>query len=188
MAVVGGHAEGAQPEGATEKRLGPSGARTSRGGEPFGHGAAPCAISHRPMAASRNSAHGVSGFQNDLVRSTSARWPSGELELDVAPAGHEEAVPVGLRDPDAVPGTGTPWTAVVPPACLHCAKLPPAPHGCHAAVERALGVARSCLLDHGRSPAPARRSGALDQIQVIYSGCPRISRFSAKSSQQHALT
>ena len=40
-AVVCGHAEGTQPEGVTEKRLGPSGARTSCGGEPFGHGADP---------------------------------------------------------------------------------------------------------------------------------------------------
>ena len=67
----------------------------------------------------------------------------GELKLDVVPAGHEVAVPVGLRDPDAVPGTGTPWTAVVPPACLHCAKLPPGSHGCHAVVRRALGVSQS---------------------------------------------
>ena len=76
-AVVGGHTSGTQPEGVTEKRLGPSGESSSRGGEPFGQGAAPCAISHRPMAASRSSAYGVSGFQNDLVRSTSTRWPSG---------------------------------------------------------------------------------------------------------------
>ena len=69
----GGHAEDAQPDGVTEKRFGPSGARTSLGGEPFDHGAAPCAISHRPMAASRSSAYGVSGFQKDLVSSTSTR-------------------------------------------------------------------------------------------------------------------
>ena len=43
----------------------------------------------------------------------------GELKLDVVPAGNEVAVPVDLRDPDAIPGTGTPWTPVVPPACLH---------------------------------------------------------------------
>jgi hypothetical protein len=70
MAGCGRGPERAQSEDVTEKRLGPSGARTNRGEEPLGHGAAPCAISHRPMAASRSSAHGVSGFQNDLVRST----------------------------------------------------------------------------------------------------------------------
>ncbi len=79
--------EGAQPEGVTEKHLGPSGARTSRGGEPVGHGAAPCAISHRPMAASRSSAHTVSGFQNDLVRSTSTRWPSGNSSWTLSQPG-----------------------------------------------------------------------------------------------------
>jgi len=66
----------------------------------------------------------------------------GELNLDVDPARYEVAVPVGLRDPDAVPGSGAPWTAVVPPACLHCAKLPPSQHGGHALVERALGVSQ----------------------------------------------
>jgi uncharacterized protein len=64
------------PAGVTEKRFGPSDARTRRGGAPFGQGVKPCVISHRPIAESRISAYGVSGFQNDLVRSTSARWPS----------------------------------------------------------------------------------------------------------------
>jgi hypothetical protein len=52
-----------------------------------------------------------------------------ELKLDVVPAGHEVAVPIGLRDPDAVPVTGPSWTAVVPPACPHRAKLLLGPQG-----------------------------------------------------------
>ena len=67
----------------------------------------------------------------------------GELELDTVPAGHEVAVSVGLRDPDAVPVTGTPWTAVMPPACLHCTTLLVGLHGCRAALARALRVSDS---------------------------------------------
>jgi hypothetical protein len=69
-----------------------------------------------------------------------------ELELDVAPAGHEVAIPVGLRDRDAVAITGTSWTAVVPPDCVHGGKLQVGPHGCHDALERGLRVSRSCRL------------------------------------------
>jgi hypothetical protein len=62
--------EDTRPGGINENRLGPSEARTRRGGELFAHGANSWAIIHRPMAASRSTALGVSGFQNDLVRST----------------------------------------------------------------------------------------------------------------------
>ena len=67
----------------------------------------------------------------------------GELELDTFPARHEVAVSVGLRDPDAVPGTGTPWTAVMPPACLHCTKLSVGLRGNYAALAHALRVSNS---------------------------------------------
>ena len=74
---VGKLARSAKPTASTEKHMGPSGARISRGGEPFGQDAAPCARSHQPIAASRSSALCVSGFQNDLMNPTSTRWPSG---------------------------------------------------------------------------------------------------------------
>ena len=126
---------GVQPDGVTEKRLGPSGARTSRGGEPFGHGADP--LRDEPSADGCVAQLGT--LRLGLPERPGEFDPDplavGELELDGVPAGHEVTVPVGLRDPDSVPGTGTPWTAVVPPACLHCVKLPVGPDGCHAAVE-----------------------------------------------------
>ena len=114
----GGLDESAQPDDVTTNTFGPSGASVSRGGEPFGQGATPCSISHRPTAALRSSAHGVSGFQNDLVKETSTRSPLGNWN-STFPIRTEVAVPVGLRDSDAVPGTRFHRTAVVPPACLH---------------------------------------------------------------------
>lgn len=80
-------AEDSQPEGVTVKRLGPRGPRINLGGEPLGHGAAPSAISHRPISASRSSAHAFSGFQNDRVRSTRTRWPSGNSSSTLSQPG-----------------------------------------------------------------------------------------------------
>jgi hypothetical protein len=87
MPFLGAPASNSQPEDVTENRLGPSGARTSSGGEPSGHGAAPWAMSHRPMASLRSSALCVSGFQNDLVSSTPTRSPSGNSSSMVSQPG-----------------------------------------------------------------------------------------------------
>ena len=73
----------------------------------------------------------------------------GELEFDGVPAGHKVTVTVGLRDPDPVPGTGTPWSAVVPTNCLHRVKLPVGRDTCHAVVTRPRGLEVARVVDRG---------------------------------------
>jgi hypothetical protein len=89
----------------------------------------------------------------------------GELELDGVPAWHEVAVPVGLRDPDSVPGTGTPWTAVVPPECPHRVTLPVGPARCCDVVEEHQGNPRAGGVSHrGGGRGHARIVGGDRQV------------------------